>query len=149
MGLRGPIGKNPEQRVRRNKETDEVTVIKPGAQVEIPDLDVDPADVVEGEMHPIARDLYNSLKYSGQNSQYQASDWQVARYVCHLLSGVLHSGRPSAQMVAAVNTLLSNLLLTEGDRRRVKLEIEREGAVTEVVDIAKLLQERMENDLAI
>lgn len=41
------------------------------------------------------------------------------------LEWMLAPPRPSAQMVASMNSLMASLGLTEGDRRRMRLEIER------------------------
>ncbi|MEN6548698.1 MAG: hypothetical protein ABFE07_21835 [Armatimonadia bacterium] len=44
------------------------------------------------------------------------------------LAWMMAPPRPSAQMVAAMNSLMGNLGLTEGDRRRMRIEIKREKA---------------------
>jgi hypothetical protein len=78
--------------------------------------------------HPIAKRWYQSLKKSGQARFYEPSDWMTARYTAELMSRLLNQGeRPSAQLVASLNSLMSSLLVTEGDRRRVRMEIERAG----------------------
>lgn len=50
--------------------------------------------------------------------------------------------KPSAVMFAAINTALSNLLVTEGDRRRVRIEVERDGQEADITDIATYFRER-------
>lgn len=82
----------------------------------------------------MARDLFVSLNGSGQREFYEASDWQMARIGCELLSRELGKGRPSAQMIASVLSLFSSLLLTEGDRRRLRLELERSKPVDDDED---------------
>lgn len=50
----------------------------------------------------------------------------VARYAADLMSKVLLSERgPNGQLVAALNSVMSSLLATEGDRRRARMELER------------------------
>ena len=44
-----------------------------------------------------------------------------------LLSRQLGSGKPSAMMLAAWSSASTRLLTTEGDRRRVRIELERAG----------------------
>jgi hypothetical protein len=61
---------------------------------------------------------------SGQARWYQPSDWQTARVWAELLSRQLASGRPSAQMVAAWQQAATELLTTEGARRRARIELE-------------------------
>lgn len=142
----GPIPKRSEERVRRNKdEAGPVEKLAMVGDVEVPELGYD-VDELDGQsLHPIAVDLYESLKDSGQAKYYEPSDWQMARVLVHLLSKVLWSSKPSAQMLAALNSLMSSLLLTEGERRRVRLEVERGSVEAEVVNIAKVLEERMRN----
>lgn len=143
--MSGPVPKRSEERVRRN--TDEpIERVEMTGPVAAPDLGVyttNGDDVDADSFHPIAQDLYDSIKESGQAKFLEPSDWQVARVMCHLLSRVLWSNKPSSQMVAAVTTMMSNLLLTEGDRRRVRLEVDRNAAVVETQNIIADLDARM------
>jgi hypothetical protein len=106
---------------RSKEEQNAVTKAPSGAPVDLPDLpDADPL------WHPIAADWYLSLRESGQAAFYQPSDWAVARYAADLMSKVLMSERgPNGQLVAALNSVMSSLLTTEGDRRRARMELER------------------------
>ena len=106
---------------RSKEEKDSVTKAPSGAPDDLPDLpDADPL------WHPIAADWYLSLRESGQAAFYQPSDWAVARYAADLMSKVLLSERgPNGQLVAALNSVMSSLLATEGDRRRARMELER------------------------
>lgn len=124
MGARGPVGKRSEERMghRSKEEKGSVTKAPSGAPDDLPDLpDADPL------WHPIAADWYLSLRESGQAAFYQPSDWAVARYAADLMSKVLLSERgPNGQLVAALNSVMSSLLTTEGDRRRARMELERQ-----------------------
>ncbi|MCX4816764.1 hypothetical protein OG601_47450 [Streptomyces sp. NBC_01239] len=106
---------------RSKEEQNSVTKAPSGAPADLPDLpDADPL------WHPIAADWYLSLRESGQAAFYQPSDWAVARYAADLMSKVLMSERgPNGQLVAALNSVMSSLLTTEGDRRRARMELER------------------------
>jgi len=53
----------------------------------------------------------------------------LARYVAEVMSRSLQSGRISAQLVAAVLSGAAALLSSEGDRRRVRIELERTAQV--------------------
>lgn len=138
MGSRGPIPARSDQRVRRNKPDvpiDKVTVI---GGVSVPDLGLlDP--------HPLVVDFYLSLAESAQSRYYEASDWQMARFCFHFCDVLLKSGRPSSQLLAAVNSMLTDLLVTEGARRRVRLEIERASQATggDVLQVADLFRQRL------
>lgn len=115
----GPVPKRSDQKHghRTRAELGEVTHAPAGEQVRPPEPDED--------WHPIARDFFMSLRKSGQSAFYQASDWQVARYVAEAMSRNLSDGKFSAMLFASVTSAMSELLVTEGDRRRVKLELER------------------------
>ena len=138
MGARGPVPNRSDQRVRRNKpETPIEKVVSIGA-VTVPALGLD-------DPHPIVADLYESLRLSGQSRFYEPSDWQYARLACHFCDGLLKSSRPSAQLLVTVNQMLSSLLVSEGDRRRVRLEVERNNSESsgDVLQVADLFRERL------
>jgi len=95
--------------------------------------------------HEIAREWYKSLADSGQAQFYEPSDWQTARYIAEAMTRNLNNGRFSAQLFAAVMSGMSELLTTEGARRRVRLEIERDDdeesePVADMDDYRKRLQ---------
>ncbi|MFE0353592.1 hypothetical protein ACFYY9_26480 [Streptomyces nigra] len=126
MGVTGPIPKRSEERRRRNKDDGPELVQAPSAPpAELPDLpEPDP------NWHEIATDWYLSLRESGQAAFYQPSDWAVARYAAELMSRGLSSDRPpNGQYVAALNSVMTSLLTTEGDRRRARIELERKKPV--------------------
>lgn len=108
--------------------------------------------------HPIAKRLYSSLKKSGQSDFYQQSDWALAWSICEDLSvyktpshdrmGVEYYKR-SGQMLQTIYTAMERLLVTEGDRRRVRIELsapEEEGESAAVLAIADYRAELEEND---
>lgn len=139
MGVHGPIPERSDQRVRRNKyENGEIAKLPSKGPVKVPSLGMPDA-------HPIVKALYRSLADSAQSDFYQPSDWEFARYTLHFADQLLKSSRPSAQMLASVNQMLASLLLSEGDRRRVRIEVERNQSGTggEVVDVAELFRQKM------
>ncbi|ALA48115.1 minor tail protein [Mycobacterium phage Phlei] len=148
MGTRGPIGKRDEERVRRNKpDTPTETVVVHGA-VQIPEL----GDISYfGETHPLVIDLYESIKKSAAVRFYEPTDWQYARLTLFTLNQELinaqHHGKPvGAMKLTAINQMLSSLLLTEGDRRRVRLEVERQtgdSPTGKVLDMTDVLKQRL------
>lgn len=133
MGARGPVGKRSNQLHghRSQAEMDEyekVTVDEPPAVMPDP----------EPGWHQIAKGWYLSLKESGQSRFYEPSDWATAKYVAEAMSKNLNAGRFSGQLFAAIMSGMSNLLVTEGDRRRVKLELERSGALEDPDEVASV-----------
>jgi cytochrome oxidase assembly protein ShyY1 len=120
MGSRGPIPKRDAERRRQNKPDVPTETVKVTGAVRVP--------AAESGWHPIAKRWYRSLKTSGQAKFYEPSDWMTAKYTAELMSRLLNQGeRPSAQMVASLNSLMASLLVTEGDRRRARMEVERLG----------------------
>lgn len=120
----GPVPNRSDQRRRRNTEGGEISRAPAGERVEAPEADPD--------WHPLARDFFESLGKSGQAVYYQASDWMYARYVAEAMSRNLRGtekGGFSAMLFASVVSAMGELLVTEGDRRRMKVELERHAAV--------------------
>jgi hypothetical protein len=123
----GPIPNRSEDlaRPRERKGKDVVPVTKGNSRpATIPEMDED--------WHPIAKMVWESLETSGQADFYQSSDWAIAYSVCEDLSmykkplkdrnGDEYHKR-SGQMLQTIMGALSNLLVTEGDRRRVRIEL--------------------------
>ena len=120
MGTRGPVPKRIEERLGHMSSADKEAVER------VPLTGAVVAPPVDDAWHPIALRWYESLADSGQAQFYEPSDWATAAYLAEAMSRNLHAGqRFSAQLFAAVMSGMSNLLVTEGDRRRVRLELER------------------------
>lgn len=111
---------------------------------EKPDADYD-------NWHPLAIELYESLSESGQKIFYEASDWAIARVLCESLSRDLqpqwiNTGTPEEpkmekQILPLKGANLSAYLkgfaalgMTEGDRRRMSIELSRKAKL-EVGDL--------------
>lgn len=133
MGVRGPIGKRSDQRLgHRSAEEQSATVRAPaGARTRVPSAD--------RTWHPIARGMFDSLKKSGQSVFFEPSDWQTARLAAEVTSQMLKAEKLSAMLLSAVDGIWSRLLMTEADRRRLKIELEKpkadiaaEAAVTDL-----------------
>lgn len=135
MGAHGPIPKRSEERRRRNKDDGpELIQATAGGPEDLPELP-EPDTL----WHPIAADWYLSLRESGQAAFYEPSDWAVARYAAHVMSQVLLSDRgPNGQLVAALNSVMSSLLTTEGDRRRARMELERKPTGPKLASVSPL-----------
>lgn len=137
--------KRSDELIRRNipeVPVEKVTVIGP---VPIPELNIE-------RPHPLVVDFYESLKESAQNKYYEPSDWQTARIAMYALNEELHAtwqdGNPrpiSPMKLQVVNQMLAALMVTEGERRRARLEIERNqtGDVASVTQISDLFKQRL------
>lgn len=135
MGSRGPTPKRSDQRERRNKENGEVEKLPATGKVAKPELLIE-------DPHPITEQWYDALDESAQTEYYEPSDWAWAQVIAFSIDHYVKSNKPSSMMLSALNTSMSSLLVTEGDRRRVNLEIERAQAANEVADISQYLRER-------
>jgi hypothetical protein len=139
----GPIPQRSDQTVRNNAPIIPIDTIEMEGNVEVPQL-----DFPDPRIHPIALDWYKSLAKSGQSKYYEPSDWQYARVVAYFLDDILNSPRPSPSMLATLQMMFTSLLCTEGDRRRVRIEIQRKinGEKTEeakIIQMSDIYRERL------
>lgn len=127
LGKPGPVPNRSEDLARdpsrKGGDRGNITkgVLRP---VTIPDEDP--------EWHDIAKMLWRSLQTSGQSDYYQDSDWAFAYSLCDDLTfyknpltdrnGELYHKR-SGQMLQTIYSAMERLLVTEGDRRRVRIEL--------------------------
>lgn len=132
----GPVPKHSSERIRRNKPDIPIETIPSIADVTVPPLAVD-------DPHPIVSEIYASMKESAQSQYYEPSDWAYANFTLVFCDKLLKSTRPSGQVLATVQSMLAELLLTEGSRRRVRIEVERNQATGEVLDVAELFRSRL------
>ena len=134
MGERGPVGKRSDKRLgHRSKEERENGTTKVVAVDEVVIPDADP------EWHPVAVQWFESLKSSGQRVFYVSSDWATAFVIAESISRELSpqpvvdkdgnvtyvSMPPKGASLAAWLKGMTALLVTEGDRRRAALELQR------------------------
>lgn len=126
----GPIPKRTDQRRRRNKPQGvQVASAPAGPTAKRPNVSPD--------WHPLAKDWFRSLGESGQSQFFESSDWQSARFTAEIMTRALNQGqRVSSQLVVAILSAQGNLLTTEGDRRRHRIELERGDATAQPAQIA-------------
>ncbi|WP_405878141.1 hypothetical protein OG762_05365 [Streptomyces sp. NBC_01136] len=127
----GPVPKRSDQRRRRNKSDGPPLTKAPGGVAS------EPPPAAE-EWHPIAADWYASLAESGQAMFYEASDWATAYYVAEAMSRNLQQGRFSAQLFQSVLSGMTDLLTTEGARRRARVELERQSGEVDPREAARV-----------
>lgn len=135
MGTRGPIPKRTENRRRRNVPEGPGQATAPAAAaVEVPEPDPG--------WHPIAARWYTALGQSGQRIFYEPSDWAEAYLVAEAMHRMLAAEKISAMMLQTVNTASARLLTTEGDRRRVRIELERGEATVDDTSVTAIADYR-------
>jgi hypothetical protein len=128
MSTRGPVPKRSDQRRRTNKPDVPLIQAEAGEHVTQP-----PAVAA---WHPMAKEWYRALGRSGQCRFYEASDWAQARIAAEIASRMLQSARVSAPLLAAWLSMSTGLLTTEGDRRRMRIELSRGGVDEDAVAAA-------------
>lgn len=111
----GPVPKRSTERRRRNADSRPETVVVEGPAVKVPSL--------RRGIHPLARQFYRSLQNSAQSRYYEPSDWVVAQIVCEAIDAFALERRTS--LMTTILNGATQLLATEADRRRLRLEIER------------------------
>jgi hypothetical protein len=116
--MSGPVPKRSDQRRRQNKPDQPITKAAGNPKTFIP--------AAPDHWHELAKQFYDSLEESGQSAFYEPSDWAYAQYICEAMSRNLQQGgRMSAQMLQAVLSGMTSLLATEGDRRRMRVELSK------------------------
>ena len=125
----GPVPKRSDVRRRVNKPEIEIATASAGT-------DFVPAPAVDPDWHPIAKSWFEALGSSGQRCFFEPSDWAQAVLVAEAMSRMLKADRMSAQMFAAIDSASTRLMVTEGDRRRLRVELERRKVIDEDEDAA-------------
>ena len=75
--------------------------------------------------HPYVVGMYDALAESGQSQFFESSDWQFAFLLMERMSRLLERDDPAPAAWVGVDRGLARLLVTEGDRRQMRLELER------------------------
>ena len=143
MAEHGPIPKRSEERRRENKPSTPLDKVDAVGPVAIPKANP--------KWHPVAKRIYESLKSSGQWQFYEASDWAAAYLLAESLSRDLKvkvvgedilSGKKfrdyeplKGASLAAYLKGFAALGVTEGDRRRMGIEIDRKPQKPELAAV--------------
>ena len=141
----GPVPKRSEERRRRNKDGFEVEKVNL-AELIAEDVEI---PIAPDNWDPIARMWFESLKSSGQAIFYEPSDWMTAYLIAESISrdlgeqvvGFTPTGEVLRDVIpmkgASLNAYLkgmSALMVTEGDRRKLRIELERAKAKAAIED---------------
>lgn len=147
----GPVGKRDSERRRRNKPAIETVTVDIAdliqRDIELPEADPD--------WEPLTHAYWESFASSGQAMFYEPSDWMTAYMLMevldrHLKPQDIRTGeiRPAQQeggeveyvftakiipipgnVLSSILKGMTSLMATEGDRRRLKIELERRAAM--------------------
>lgn len=103
------------------------------------------SDGVDGGWHPVAAEWYRSLADSAQSHFYEPSDWATAKVLAAVLSramhGIVEGTRGTGTLLERWQIGATELLTTEGARRRARVEIQRatgSGEGEEAPDVSDL-----------
>lgn len=142
MGARGPVPNREADlaRPRSRKGSDQQPVTK-GQMRSVRWKQADP------EWHQIAKDVYNGCKNSGQADFYQQSDIALLYSLCDDLSYYKSSSKRSGQMLQSIYSAMERLLVAEGDRRRVRIELHAPEQQTESAAVLAIADYK--NDLGV
>jgi hypothetical protein len=143
LGRRGPIPKDPEQRIRRNKTTED------GIETDSYDLEGEVVIPTAYFMNPYVNDIWLSLKDSVNRKFYEPVDWAFAKYTLYLIDQSMQGDKiPGPGMLTVFDSMLSKMLVNPADRRRLKIEADRasmKGQDGKVISAQDLFRERFEN----
>lgn len=122
MGARGPVPKRSEERVGHPMQAGgHAADITPG---ELREVKWPPAD---SSWSKRAKEMYASVRdnRSGQADFFQQSDVARLRFMLDQMTYYESQPQRSAMMLQVLTSEMSNLLFSEGDRRRVRIELSR------------------------
>ncbi len=114
----GPVPNREENLARpRSRKGKEIRPVTKGTTL--------PAIIPEPDpnWHPIARMLWDSLQTSGQSAYYQSSDFAIAYSICDDIDVYKRQTKRSSMFAGVIYSAMASLLMTEGDRRRVRIEL--------------------------
>lgn len=139
-GVAGRSGRTPKRTQekmghRTKAELEAVQKVQVAGIVEQPPADAD--------WHQIARDWYESLACSGQAIFFEPSDWAAAHYVAAVMTRNIQAPRFNAQLFGSVWAAMNDLMTTEGSRRRLRLELERNTPDNGAAEASILAEYRM------
>ena len=121
-------------------------------EVEVPEPDE--------SWHPIARQIYDSVLRSGQVIWMEPSDWSVLYLMCESISrdlnpqvvGITEDGEVvraeiplKGASLNAYNKTMAALMMLEGERRRLRIELERKRRIDEAAEggnVVDIVQKR-------
>jgi len=120
----GPVGKRSTERHGHRTKAEQAVDIAPGSPpVAWPEPDP--------QWHDVTRMMWDAIPESGQVGYFEPSDVAAARYAIEAMDVNLKQGKFSAMLFAQVWSALGDLCVTEGARRRLRIELEKPVAENE------------------
>lgn len=148
MGTRGPIPNRDADLSREydiNRRDSRVAATK-GVAYELNTRKFRP----DADWHPIARTMWDAAFSSGMFEFYQNTDLAILYSLCddisHAKFTAMKTGKVNALLLSTLYSALGNLGFTEGDRRRMRVELE---APVEEDDVASSSIKNYKNGLGV
>lgn len=138
---RGPVPKRESERRRVNKpeshgQAETTAAFASGRP-----------DGLGFDAHPIVQDLWDVLSDSAEAAFYSAADWQRVRLELYYASHTLSAEKISSMAWSAVQSGLSELLISPADKRRAGIDMKpqtvdpaADAADVKVADLAERLR---------
>lgn len=122
----GPVPKDPEERVRRNKTGED------GIEPSTYQLESTVVVPVVTFTHPTIQRVWTSLRKSVNIKFFEPVDWAYAILILEQWEEELKSGKIiGAMKLTALTSALEKVLIIAGDRRKLKIEVDRSAAEAE------------------
>lgn len=122
----GPVPKDPEERVRRNKTGEdgiEVSTFQLDSTVAIPKFTF---------QHPSVQRIWTSLQKSVNVKFFEPVDWAYAILILEQWQEELSDGKAiGAMKFTALVAALEKVVIVAADRRKLKIEVDRSAAEAE------------------
>lgn len=130
--MAGPVPKRADSRTRRNKPENEGGVALTKGTMR----DVTKVPAARTEWDPKVKAWYQSIAKSGQSDFFQLSDYEQARILGDVLND--YYIRPSAMLMQAFLSGCTSLGMMEGDRRRMRIELEQVKETTKPASVTAI-----------
>ena len=143
MGTRGPVPKRESERTRRNLKSEDGLELKRGTAYGVPRFP-DPPEHWRDEV----KDWWASLPQSGMFAFFESTDVAQARIIGDALHE-FYSRPPGSRSWQMIDTVLKHsaaLGTTEGERRRIRIELE--PAAPEEKSASQKAKDRWKNNLS-
>lgn len=130
-----PMPKRSSQTTQPNRR--KPTRIPVVGEVVIPELTIE-------DPHPRVRGLWEAQHRSAQSVYMEESDWQHFSLAMELLDRQLKGSRLNANLIQTIESMLGSHGMSEGHRRRLRIEVERQTEkIADVVDVADKFRRMM------
>ena len=138
MGTRGPVPKRSEERVGHPTGKKEDVAVTAGELMPVK------WPRARSGWSALAKEMYRAAQESGQSGFYQQTDIVRLRFLLDQMTYYEAQPQRSAMMLQVITSEFSNLLLSEADRRRVRIELSRKDTSVDDAQVTAIADYRSE-----